>query len=287
MAFTIKHILFPFDFSDNGRRAIPFVRAVAERYEARVTVVSVVPPVWDVAPVGPGVLVDGDASASLSERQSRLDRILIEDFAGVAVDRMAEMGDPAQRIVDIAHTGAVDLIMMPTHGLGRFRSLLIGSVTAKVLHDVGCPVWTATHAEELHGRPLPRAILCAVDGSASSAHVLQWAEAFSTRIGATLQVLHVVAPITDWPSLERERSLQDQVREEARVKVESMQKAAGIAVPLRVAVGEIVATVTETARQDDADLLVIGRGVLTEVLGRLRTHEYNIIQRSPCPVLSV
>ena len=29
MAFTIKHILFPFDFSDNGRRAIPFVRAVA------------------------------------------------------------------------------------------------------------------------------------------------------------------------------------------------------------------------------------------------------------------
>jgi hypothetical protein len=31
--------------------------------------------------------------------------------------------------------GYVDLIMMPTHGVGTFRSFLVGSVTAKVLHD--------------------------------------------------------------------------------------------------------------------------------------------------------
>jgi nucleotide-binding universal stress UspA family protein len=38
--------------------------------------------------------------------------------------------------------------MMATHGTGLFRSLLIGSVTAKVLHDARCPVWIATRAEE-------------------------------------------------------------------------------------------------------------------------------------------
>jgi hypothetical protein len=43
-------------------------------------------------------------------------------------------------------TGA-DLIMMPTYGMGSFRRHLIGSVTAKVLHDVACPVWTAAHVE--------------------------------------------------------------------------------------------------------------------------------------------
>jgi hypothetical protein len=29
-------------------------------------------------------------------------------------------------------------------------------------------------------------------------------------------VLHVVEPVTDWPSLERERRLQEEVREQAR-----------------------------------------------------------------------
>ena len=32
---------------------------------------------------------------------------------------------------------------------------------------------------------------------------------------------------------------------------------------------------------------VLGRGSLQAPLGRLRTHAYGIIQRSPCPVLSV
>jgi nucleotide-binding universal stress UspA family protein len=35
------------------------------------------------------------------------------------------------------------------------------------------------------------------------------------------------------------------------------------------------------------DLIVIGRGVLHETLGRLRTHAYGIIRHAPCPVLSV
>ena len=49
---TIKHILFPFDFSQPAMHAAPFVRAVASRFEARITLFSVVPPVWDVPAVG-------------------------------------------------------------------------------------------------------------------------------------------------------------------------------------------------------------------------------------------
>jgi hypothetical protein len=41
------------------------------------------------------------------------------------------------------------------------------------------------------------------------------------------------------------------------------------------------------SRQEDADLILIGRGIVTETLGRLRTHAFGIVQRSPCPVLSV
>jgi nucleotide-binding universal stress UspA family protein len=104
---------------------------------------------------------------------------------------------------------------------------------------------------------------------------------------ARLDFLHVVGPISDWPSLESERRLQEQVRDEARTRIGSMLRSSGVDAPLRVAVGGIVPTVTEEAKQEQADLVIIGRGAVSEPFGRLRTHAFGIIQRSPCPVLSV
>ena len=66
-----------------------------------------------------------------------------------------------------------------------------------------------------------------------------------------------------------------------------MQRDAGVDAPLRVAVGEIVVTVAEEARQENADLVIVGRRSLSEPFGRLRSHTLGIIQHSPCPVLSV
>jgi len=165
--------------------------------------------------------------------------------------------------------------------------LLLGSVTSKVLHDVYCPVWTAAHAEKQHAHETPRRILCALDGGEKSLALAQWATDFSRQAGASLQFLHVVRTISDWLSLESEQTLQEELRAEARNRMESALKSAGLDVPLRIAVGEIVTTIAEEARQEGADLIVLGRGALHETLGRLRTHAHAIIQRSPCPVVSV
>jgi nucleotide-binding universal stress UspA family protein len=177
--------------------------------------------------------------------------------------------------------------MLPTHGLGTFRRLLVGSVTSKVLHDVTCPVWTAAHAEAQPSAGIPQRVLCAVDGTSKSTALLQWADAFCQAVDARLSVLHVVGSVTDWPSAERERELQEQVRGEARAHLEKMQHAATLTIPVRVAVGDIVNTVVEGAAQEQADLVIIGRGAITEPFGGRRTHAFGIVQRSPCPVLSV
>lgn len=284
---TIRHVLCPYDFSVQGRQIAPFVRALAARCEARVTLFGVVPPIWDVAPIGSEIFAGENTSEWERELKSRLELELTTELAGVTVERATESGDPALKIVEFARDHAVDLIMMPTHGLGLFRSLLLGSVTAKVLHDAACPVWTATHAEEQRSRPLPATILCAVDGTAESTKLLQWAAPFSAALGATLKLLHVVGAITDWPSLEREQLLQDRIRDTARARIEDLQKAAHVLAPLRVAVGDVVETIVEEARQENADLILIARGSLTAPLARLRTRAYGIIRRSPCPVLSV
>jgi nucleotide-binding universal stress UspA family protein len=284
---SIKHILFPVDFSPQATQIAPFVRALAERFAARITLLAVAAPTFDMVAAGHVPRIGPDPTQSRVALQSRLAHALVGAFGDLPIERAVDAGDPALRIARYANAHAADLIMMPTHGVGLFRSLLIGSVTTRVLHDVTCPVWTAAQAEKAHSRPVPRTILCTVDGRAGSTHLLQWGAAFSERTGATLKVLHVVEPITDWPSLPHEQARQDDARRQARAKMELLQQTAGVVAPLRVAVGETVATVTEEARQEDADLILVGRGVVNETLGRLRTHAFGIVQRSPCPVLSV
>jgi nucleotide-binding universal stress UspA family protein len=284
---SIKRVLFPFDFSAQSLQVLPFVKPVAERFGATITLLSVMPPSFEAVPAGVGPRV-GDTPAEWTEAlQDRVDRVLVDELAGLSVDRVALGGDPAFRIAEFARDRGVDLIMMPTHGLGLFRSLLVGSVTSKVLHDATCPVWTAAHAETQASQPLPRTIVCAVDGTAKTQGLLKWAAEFAGVVGAQLRLLHVVGPISDLPWLKTERALQDQIRNEARDAIEAVQRAAGVTAPLRVAVGDIVTTVTEEARQERADLVIIGRGTLASALGRLRTHAFGIIQRSACPVISV
>lgn len=52
--------------------------------------------------------------------------------------RVLRSGEPAAEIVAYANNHDSDLIIMPTHGYGVFRRRLLGSITAKVLHDSDC-----------------------------------------------------------------------------------------------------------------------------------------------------
>src|SRR5580704_9666410 len=183
---AIKHILFPIDFSERCCAAVPFVEAMASRYHAKVTMLSVVPPIYYAGMGDPGGPIVINTETMLSDLRERLDSALTREFAHLDVERVAEIGDAAQTITRFAHDQDVDLIMMPTHGYGPFRRLLLGSVTAKVLHDARCPVWTAAHAAEKPSRneAVCHDILCAVDGTRESPSLIKWAGEFSREAGA-------------------------------------------------------------------------------------------------------
>src|SRR5579863_948066 len=286
---TIKHILFPIDFSNRCCGAVPFVDAVASRFGAKITLLSVAQPFWYSGMGDPGGPVMIDTEEILQELKARLDVALVREFAHLPVERVAELGDPAQVIVDFARTNNVDLIMMPTHGYGPFRSLLLGSVTAKVLHDAECPVWTAAHVETspVRDHAKMRALICAVDGSDNNIALMQFADGLCKSLGATLRLVHVIPGMETWVPEQIDRQLEEDLRLDARKKIEDLQKRAGVDAPLCVTVGAVADGVREEARRHGADLVVIGRGVLHDTLGRLRTHAYGIIRQAPAPVLSV
>jgi nucleotide-binding universal stress UspA family protein len=283
----IEHILFPCDFSPQCSLAIPFVHAIASRLGAKVTIFIVGPPLWGAPASSPEAEAKMDTWELAIEPQTRLQTMLAHEFAGLRGNSVVVAGDPALQTIAFAHDNAVDLIMMPTRGYGPVRSLLIGSVTAKVLHDARCPVWTATHAEEQVSASLPRTILCAVDGTPKSVALLHWAGGFTKEMGATLKLIHAAQPISDALALPGERALQNQVNQRARTHVELLARSAAVEAPLEVIAGPVSDVVTQSAQDQKADLVIIGRGSLQSTLGRLRTHGYAIIGSSPCPVLSV
>jgi nucleotide-binding universal stress UspA family protein len=286
---TFKHILFPVDFSAQNCGIAPYVACMASRYGADVTVLHVMElptgayPGWPA----PAALVDLEALAAA--RKDRLRTFLQNDFSAVATTRLMLDGDPGHQISTYAEKHDVDLVMMPTHGYGPFRRFLLGSVTAKVLHDVKCPVWTSAHAPEAPALPSGyRNILCAVDLTEKSLPLLEWAVTFARDHGAALKLVHAI-PAAEPPSgvdIEGHK-FREFLVEAARQELAELQRKAGTSLEVIMEGGDVASVIRRIAEQNHADLVVIGRGVMRDLFGRMRTHVYSIIRETLCPVISV
>jgi nucleotide-binding universal stress UspA family protein len=283
---AFQHILFPVDFSDHSKALCPYVKAWVDQFHARLTLLNVVGvPLDTFGGVDRSFPVVFDYPALEPVVKERLRAYMNIPGAEVAV----ELGDAATTIAEYAREHGVDLIMMPTHGYGKFRSLLLGSVVSKVLHDADCAVWTAPHAEDPAMRQhLPsRNILVAVDRGVEQAPVLHRAVDLAQEFGASLRLVHAV------PGAERQ--LADTGGDEfglflldaARKDMAKLQAEAGTNLEAIVMAGAVGKVVHQVAVDKKSDLLVIGRGVMHETFGRLRTQSYDIIRQSPCPVLSL
>lgn len=289
MAFLNK-ILLPVDFSDRCLGAGRFVEALAIPQETEVFVLHVnAPASYPLSPVdfGGPAIVGLDSTA---EQKSQLDSFLADELSAYRVRRVLLDGDPARNIVQFAHDNQVDLITMPTRGYGLFRRFLLGSVTAKVLHDADCPVWTGVHLEEAPEVPKIqfRNIVVALDLSATqSTRTLAWARCMALRSNARLVVAHA------YPSMEGrggeyfDPNWRDLVRDRATEEINKMQQNVGTNADLCIEGGDVPHVVCSVATREKADLLVIGRGAATGVFGRLHANAYAIIRQSPCPVVSV
>ena len=62
------------------------------------------------------------------------------DRAGVQYQEHVLIGDPAEKIAELAKRGRFDKVIMGTHGRGALSAMLMGSVATKVLHHSSVPV---------------------------------------------------------------------------------------------------------------------------------------------------
>jgi nucleotide-binding universal stress UspA family protein len=285
-----EHILFPIDFSERSRAAAPFVLSMAQRYKANVVAIHALqppPPLYaGMNTVYPEVYDFEGLSVDL---RAELEKFTAAELPKIDCKCVVEMGDPATVITEYAENHNMSLIAMPTHGYGAFRRALLGSVTAKVLHDAQIPVWTAAHAPEPSHRahPKPRYILCALDLKPESRHTLEYALELASDTEASIELVHI-APEGEIGPVETESRLHDLLVDTARSKLVKIQEAAGATdVEMVLAGGSVADMVRNVSMRKRADLIVIGRGCIQHGRGRLRANAYAIIREAPCPVMSV
>jgi nucleotide-binding universal stress UspA family protein len=288
MKFT--HILFPVDFSERASYAGPYVEALATQFDAKVTLIHVIEPFWE-GMGGEFAAFDTACIQSLKDQlRHQLNTFGVRYMPDVKYDIHIEDGEPSGVITRFAHKQGVDLIMMPSHGYGPFRSMLLGSVTAKVLHDAQCPVWTGAHLETTsYTRHVEcRNIICAVDLGSRTVSLMQWAEQLSQSLTADLRFVHAIpSAVESWPDRQFDLEFEEALEHDARERIAVFQKEAGMSAPVCLGRGNVAAVVEQEARRHKADMVIIGRGCIQGKLGRLRTHAYGVIRQAPCPVISI
>ena len=286
-----SNILFPVDFSERCRAAAPFVNALVKAQKASLTILHMVeiPTIWYGSAEAP-CMPDLNIPKLVDDAAERLESFATENFRDLKPKLLADTGDPGSCIVEIAKTSGVDLIMMPARGRGRFRAALLGSVTAKVLHDAECAVWTAAHADAGTGdiSPVWRRVVCAIDTSADASRLIRCAADLQASSGASIELVHALpSPPETRPEMYMDRDFHAFLADSARQSIQRMQASVAVSFPLRMESGKVSEVIASAARDLNADLVLIGRGVLPHVAGRLRSNVYAIIRDVPCPVLSV
>src|SRR5579863_2431909 len=166
--FNLNKILLPVDLQGSSKQVVHQAAVLARPFHSEIILLHVVTPLSYSAGSLEGSYVPANLDDLLKEilrqAQKELDRTLAPELDGLPVKRMLLEGDPACTIVRIARNEKTNLIVILTRGYGAFRRFLLGSVSAKVLHDSESPIWTGAHLE---GAPRSefaiRNILCAID----------------------------------------------------------------------------------------------------------------------------
>ncbi len=286
---AFERILFPVDFSDRCNQATCWAGEVARSLGSDLYLLHVYEG-YDTLELGvSGRGYEDDVFKSLMDRRrKRLQEFGAQCFSGVKVHKLLRCGNAPEAIVSTAKEEGIDVVLMPTHGDGPFRRLLVGSVTLKVLHDSQCAVWTTAHTDTL---PLKapaqlRQILCAVDLSSESETLVNAAAKLGSIYGATVHLVHSVTKAEDHAHRECGKELDTLVAEaESELMGEGDWKR--VCFETHVGAGQMTTALQSLARQLPADLIVVGHGHARKHFGGFWSHLGTIIHESPCSVLSV
>lgn len=136
-----KKILVPLDGSETSEAILPEIEKLASAFKANISLLYVVPipifpggiePIVNYQPITDTLIKDAEAYLRKIEKRLK--------GKGFTVESHLQQGNEAQRILEHAEGGDIDLIAMSTHGRSGVSRWLLGSVAEKVIRHANKPI---------------------------------------------------------------------------------------------------------------------------------------------------
>lgn len=269
--FAIDRIMVPLDGTSLAEHALPVAELLARTTSARVDLMS----------VGAPRKATAEAGESKSATEAYLHR-MTETLRGrgITVGFSLRTGEVSEEIGRHGIESHADVIVMATHGRSRVDRLLGRNIATAVVRQTELPVllvrptdaWTSRHTA------FKRLLVC-LDGSADSEEALPWARILARQFGSTIVLLTVPEVEAEVPRLEHYLE-----------SVAEALRGIGIPVETRVTGSGASRTITEVARTEQCDLVLMatrGRGGPEEIGVEVGSVAERVALSAHCPVFVV
>jgi nucleotide-binding universal stress UspA family protein len=278
-----RKILVAFDGSASARHALAVASHLAKEDKSWIKVLTVLPGyAGDLELVGVSNIketIEGPGLKLLEEARK------IADHEDVHILTNMAQGEPHEKIVYVAEDENCDLIVMGRRGTHQLERELVGSVTARVIGYTQKDVLVVPDGTKLSRKNL----LLATDGSPSCEDAVARAIELARDQAANLTAISVVYTNDEYMALAP--GIVDELITKAKEKlgrIEQKASAAGVKISSVVKEGEAYEAITNLARENDIDMIIMGshgkKGLQRLLMGSVteRTIGYAL-----CPVLVV
>jgi len=124
----------PVDGSDNSYRALDAALLLSEKLGSNITVIHVMEQV-PITHIGSEKQINEFLEAYKKENQEILSKCSeIATQKGFTINTFLLEGNPASAILDFSKKEKFDLLIMGRRGLGKFKELILGSISNKIVH---------------------------------------------------------------------------------------------------------------------------------------------------------
>jgi nucleotide-binding universal stress UspA family protein len=284
---ALTKILVTTDFSPDSGRALDYALALARRYDARIYLAHVLAP--DPFLYAEPALAEATYEKVRQAAEQGMGDILISGkLRGIPHEVLLEEGHVWPVIAKLIEKHEIDLVVTSTHGHGKVRKVLIGSVAEEIFRQADCAVLSVgPRVKDEPAREVElKNILFATDFGPGAEKAAAYAFSLAQEHEAQLTLLHAIQEATAFT--------EESVRRQREFNVEKLRKlvpegAENWCKPVfRATFGEAAEEILTMARETNADLIVMGAKARKNLAGHVPvTIAYNVVLKAHCPVLTV
>jgi nucleotide-binding universal stress UspA family protein len=271
-------ILFTTEFSDRDKSAFEASCQLALKSNARLIILHVQDPRFEA-----------QSKANRKEPSVEFSRYIPKDLE-INFEHAVMVGDPPEKILAVAESENVDLIVLGTHGRSGLSRAFAGSVAEKVMRNSETPVMTVRESGANQFRNSTPRILVPVDFSVYGYAAVDYSTKLALAIGGELSIVYVdvatnfTAP--ELPSGQLETSHEKKTLWKQLTKfIPSNDR---VAFSHELLTGEPASAINDYANSHHFDFIVIGThgrsGLRRVIIGSVAE---SVVRHSNCPVISV